>query len=147
MAIYSVKATKKQNVYASEGSTVAESPFYSHSGGNFKEIYWVLFSDRVLREIRGEICWSGFKTSAYSTWRFERSVSVCCSSPPDPSWRCRSGVVWSPSPARTISHNTLHHQCCLQRRAEQKTNKKKRPFSKMTALLKTHMLFLPLLLN
>lgn len=44
-------------------------------------------------------------------------VSACCSSPLLPSWTGRSGVGWSPSPGRTISHNTLRHRCCPQRKA------------------------------
>lgn len=47
-------------------------------------------------------------------------VSACCSSPLLLSWTGRSGVGWSPSPGRTISHNTLRHRCCPQRKAEGK---------------------------
>ncbi len=112
MAIYSVKATKKKRACQSPRvrCTVPQEE-------NWNVFRFVLFWDRWLRGAAGEICWLGFKTSVYSTSRFQHVVSACCSSPPGPSSRCRSGVGWSPSPGRTISHNTLRHQCCPQRKA------------------------------
>lgn len=91
------------------------------------------------------VCFWLFKTSAAplegSPWA---RVSACCSSPPVPSWRGRSGVGWSPSPARTISHNTLRHRCCLRRTAEGEGEVFKTPQSALGASFDVvHHLFHP----
>lgn len=80
--------------------------------------------DLVWSEIRGKICWLGwFVSGGLKQVRApleepSTGVSACCSSPLLRSWTGRSAVGWSPSPGRTISHNTLHHRCCPQRKAE-----------------------------
>lgn len=127
MAIYPVKATKKKRVSQWKIHCHRES-IYSHSGGSFNEMDLVLSCSgiRCWGRSEGGICWLGFKTSVYSTWRSGRSVSACYSSPPGPSWRCRSGAGWSLSPGRTISRNTLHHRCCLQRTAGQDGTQRER---------------------
>lgn len=108
-----IKVTKKK--------AVKEPLSPSHLAGRRSNKY--AFSKVLPRDVWEHVvgvCWLGFKTSACSTWRVERSVSACCWSPPGPSWRWRSGVGWSPSPGRTISHNTLRRRCCLRRKAADK---------------------------
>lgn len=93
---------------------------YSHSAGKLNGLGFVgnqrgnllvgffFFSSGCLKQVRAPLEGSGTR------------VSACCSSPPLPSWTGRSGAGWSPSPGRTISHSTLRHRCCPQRKAEGK---------------------------
>lgn len=113
MTVRWIKATKR-NECASEVSTVSSS-LQSRCGkikrtwvcwkSEGKSAGWVFFFSGCLKQVRAPLEGSGTR------------VSACCSSPPLPSWTGRSGAGWSPSPGRTISHSTLRHRCCPQRKA------------------------------
>lgn len=135
MAMYSVKTTKKKQLSQWRIQCHRESVLQSLRRKNLKK-HWVKSRSGIVCWGRSEVKSAGrvLKQVRVPLEGSERSVSACCSSPPGPSWRCRSEVGWSPSPGRTISHNTLRRQCCLRRKAEEN----KTDFNKMKPAAETH---------